>query len=773
MRSTRTKAGLGLVSVLLALVLCHLSLAHQAGAIAVRAEVVVAGSIPGPGASLPGVLEARFHGASEADSVSNLSFEISIPGTTEVDLAPGVWTLTAEADQFWCRPEILVVEEGKDNESALTLFPTGTVTGQITVAKHERAPEEVHLYFAPPPGSEAPKRPVGVVACPIRDRSLHCQVPAATLDLRFEAEGSMAHFLWDIRVPTRGTVDVGTWRLRRGSAVIGWLTTERGPGEADRARVTLRPRAAAQEHRSKVREQIGQQLLTARANQRGFFQIHGVGPGEYVLEASKAPFAPVRTTVRVLAHQVTEISDPPLVLRPPQPLEVRIEPPETPTGEPWRLEVEQVDQASARIALLSSDSVPATGVWRHRGVAPGRYRLTVQGRGSERWSTEDVVVEDEAATVVVQMPVVEVRGRVYLGEDPLAATLWFGRKRGPVAIALESDSEGLFGGYLPRPGPWEVDVVAEDPPIERAFQDVEVKPLSLEPGAEIELRLPATLLEGVVVDELGRTIEGAVVTGQSQDEIVPAIRTKSDEKGEFAIHGLPAGLATAVAEDTWNGVDYYSDVVEVELDDPEGSEWVRLVLKAVVKLRGRVVTGDRGVPGARVLAEPFGLDGFPLFPRPTDAGGWFEVGVPASTQQVFLGVAAAGFAYRMVGARLPLQEPLLVPMSQDKGTLVVELPAAVDQGRWSSPRVFVLHQGALGHLGYLLAWAQFNGIRQDDPLRLVIPNMEPGQYTFCWHHPHSRFALVSGGSQDFPCAGGFLSPDAELVVTLPDTADEN
>lgn len=56
----------------------------------------------------------------------------------------------------------------------------------------------------------------------------------------------------------------------------------------------------------------------------------------------------------------------------------------------------------------------------------------------------------------------EILGRVTLGDDPLAATLWFGGRSGVRRIRFDSDEKGRFDGWLPEEGTWPVDLVSEE-----------------------------------------------------------------------------------------------------------------------------------------------------------------------------------------------------------------------------------------------------------------------------------------------------------------------
>ena len=61
---------------------------------------------------------------------------------------------------------------------------------------------------------------------------------------------------------------------------------------------------------------------------------------------------------------------------------------------------------------------------------------------------------------------------------------------------MNADEEGRFHGVLPRPGKWNVSVVAEDLDLERELRKIEVEPSKITEVADLEIRIPATDLQG-------------------------------------------------------------------------------------------------------------------------------------------------------------------------------------------------------------------------------------------------------------------------------------
>ena len=90
----------------------------------------------------------------------------------------------------------------------------------------------------------------------------------------------------------------------------------------------------------------------------------------------------------------------------------------------------------------------------------------------------------------IRLPLVEVRGRVTLGDEPIAATFWFGGAYGERRIRFEPDAEGRFEGLLPEEGLWPVHLVSGAESLRLPLKPVEVKVSQGKSFAEVEIRVP-------------------------------------------------------------------------------------------------------------------------------------------------------------------------------------------------------------------------------------------------------------------------------------------
>ncbi len=698
-------------------------------------------------------------GSGEAENALGHSLELDLAEEHVLNLEPGLWHMRLEADGLWAEPILLDVRNDGESTAAFELWPASTVKGSLAIPRGHDAPEALAASIATQEelGSSG-FSPVSSVECPVDQGTWSCLLPARTLDLRLAAAGFVARYVWGVKPPAGGVLDLGEIELEPGASVMGWVLAETGSPVED-ARVELRPRARRPINPA-VEARIGAMRLSGATDERGFFQIGPLPPGEYAVEAKSPPFAPARSFVRV-AEPAEQIVDPPLVLRLPQPVEIYVEPQLTPASAPWVIEVARLDDDSQTIAVFEDGVVSMGGWWRHDGVPPGRYRVSLGPESRQWWFSEEIEIEQASSPIYVEMPVVEVRGTVSLGDEPVEGELLFG------AVALASDAEGRFEGFLPRPGSWRIKVSGSRPEVERSVEGIRVEPRPGKSYAELEIVLPDTRLEGKVVDRRRLPVEGAMVTAQSLDEIVPAVRVRTDPEGEFEVRALPEGLATVIAEADDGNERWYSPELEVNLEDGEAAK-VQLVLRKEMRLRGRIVDGGRGVPGARIKAEASHIRGLPLFVEHSDAEGRFEVRLPGDTRDLTLSVGAAGFGFRLLRVQADPDQPLVVPLSPAAGTLVVETPE-LEHGAWDAPRIFILHQGAVESLGYLAAWARFQQEPRTEPGRLVIPSMAPGEYSACLIDYKHRF--LAGNEGAGTCVHGFLADYGELSLTLPAAAE--
>lgn len=215
-------------------------------------------------------------------------------------------------------------------------------------------------------------------------------------------------------------------------------------------------------------------------------------------------------------------------------------------------------------------------------------------------------------------------------------------------VSLTTDAEGRFSGYV-RAGRIEMRIMQL--PQEYASSTLEregYKPVPLAGGAEhtfpdIVLE-PAVLVEGLVVDEMGRPVPGVQV--RTSEDAMGTLRSRimTDAEGKFVLHGLGIEDVIALRARSERAVTDGGIVVNVA----EERKPVRLVLseKAACRLKGRV-TDNHGRPVAGTAVRlvwhyrgvgrhaNFGYGAWLALAK-TDAEGRFHSGVlwPGDTYRV-------------------------------------------------------------------------------------------------------------------------------------------
>ena len=676
------------------------------------------------------------------------------PGEKTFELQEGIpWRLEARADGYWSKERILVPRG--ETRVSLHLVPAGKIRARIEVPASERLPHDLLLRFSLAPGGKDREKIPGetTVSCPVREAIWSCEVPAAQLDLRIKGEGGIPVYLWGVTVEAARTRDLGSLQLRRGASVAGWVQLETGDPPPQAVSVVLRPESVAVPGSRSEYDRLRSLALKTRSNKRGFFQFEGVRPGSYVVTASKEGFAPARRGSIVVREGLQAELLEPLQLARPLRLDVRLEPALDLFGRPWRLRLSQPDLPGELNDATWNGTASPEGLWHIAGLASGSYRLHVLGDSDTRWAARDIRLEPGRTSVQIEIPLVHVKGSVTLGNDPLSATLWFGGRSGSRRIRFDSDDRGRFEGFLPEEGTWPVDLASDEHDLRQVLEPVEVKVPKGKSYASAELRIPDTRLAGEVVDETGRKVPQAFVSVYTKG----TTQVYANENGKFELRGLKPGPTAIEAEDSSRTTGPVEVVVEEDRETPR----VRLVLREMIAIQGRVFSSLGPAPGAQ-------LTGFPAveqvgyssgFDVVTGPDGGFTLKLPASTQRINLLVFATRFAIRMLTVAVERNHPLEIAVEPNGGTLVLELPE--DQ---KTPPLLA-HAGTFTFPLFLQRWAALQGVPQA-PGRLVLPNVEPGAYSLC---VRASAELRQGKEPpaDGRCVGGVLPPSGELVLHEP------
>lgn len=713
-------------------------------------------------ADLPAHAVATWYGPGKLDAVK-VSLSRKEPGRME--LRPGRWVLRAEANGYWGSEVQLELKDAA--AVSLDLWPAGLLEGGFLLEGNLPPPSELMVFLRPAPGESSKQAPPpSKVVCTVEKENWKCPVPAGVLDLRVQAPGYIPRYLWGMKVAAGQTVRPGRMDLRQGSAVQGWVVTVDGAPFGENLWVTLRPRGGTV-HDPTERERMESLTFRALVNSRGFFQMEGVPPGAYLLEARHEKYAPAVVSVRVIQGEVTEIANPPLLLDHPKVVEVFVDPPLGPYDRPWAVALQRFDRDTSYITPFAQDVMSADGSWRKPAVPSGYYFLRIGPNSGETWWTEEVQVEDNPAPIHVRLRVVKVKGTVLLGGEPLAATVNFGGKYGAVRVEARADEKGRFETLLPRAGEWQVHVASDEPGVEREIPKVLVEPKPGTDEAVVDLDLPKTLLRGkVIVAATGAPVPGSIVTavsmGRGQESPVQVL---ADEEGRFELHGLLPGKT--LIEASGRNEDLYAHAVEVDVRPEKESQPIVLRAERRLKVTGTVVSTAGPVPGARVTTSPVGVPTIWASSNTADSQGGFRIFLPPATRELRVTVSAPGFALRTLRLPVPESREIVLGLEQAAGTLVVEMDRPLDYVDPNAPSVVLLHGGAFAGLGHLLRWAASAGVqRQGEGGKWVVPAMEPGAYQACWIFPAEQPGLDFGITPPSRCVSGYLAANGELNLDL-------
>ena len=511
-----------------------------------------------------------------------------------------------------------------------------------------------------------------------------------------------------------------------------------------------------------VLDQLEKASFEARPDEKGFFQIAGVPPGQYELTAEQPGYAPARRRpIEVRPDLEAQVIDR-LTLARPVTFEVALDPPVEPYGHPWRIVLARKAEASDPPSDSYSGNASEEGIWRSPAIAPGSYEIRVLGDQKAVWHVELVDVQPGRSSMQIELPVLRIKGTVTLGKEPLAATLWLSQKPGQ-RLVFDSDDRGRFSGVLPGEGVWRPQIAADTLRLRLQLDPVEIKLAKGKTVAEVEIHVPDTHLAGQVVDEDGRPVTGARVS-------VTRVGTKgvdqfeTDDKGEFSVRGLRAGPVLVDAMERDRRTPYTMATVPEEGDSP----WLRLVLRRLRSFEGRIVSANGGVPGAMVQAwSPFVAQGSAstsnIDQAVSDAEGRFRVELPGDAALLNLLVLPPGFALRLLTLAWTSGQAIEIPVEPQGGTLVLELSA-------EGPAPLLVHGGTFTLPQMLSAWARMQGARSPDPRRLVVPNVEAGAYSLC-RGAGVVSRLRNGGEPPAAhCSTGVLAPNGDLLLKTPDGA---
>jgi hypothetical protein len=676
---------------------------------------------------------------------------------SELELTPGSWILRSEeGDRFWVEPTAVVL--GSESQRLLLepVLPKRRLAGSISLPA-EGAPESglrVRFRLAQSPALDFN----GESACLLAASAWSCEVPAAVLDLRFEIRGHVPIHRWSADL--RPGQDPGGLRLafERGAALAGWV--EGSFDEGARLDATVIPladgslaAAAPPAARTATVRPVG------RAG--GYFAFGPLAPGSFEVQIAVAGQTAARLRPVIVDEERAEIVRVPVRLDRGAGLDVRVSPPTTGAGGPWKLRLLFLDPAQ--------ELVEEVGVWELRGelrisgLVAGEYRVTLFDERGDRFGDRAVTLAAAVEPLSFELAVgVSISGRVRLGEEPLAETALHFRREGK-EIRLRTDGAGLFSGAVPEAGAWRVKVRSRSPNVDRTLK-VEI---DAPPGgkAEVDLLLPDRRISGRVVGVDGRPARAGVyyfLEGDTGGEIGAAA---ANTRGEFEHRGLDEGRYVVWAE---TGETEASDQVTVDLSGGTSHREIELRLKSKRRLMGLVMAGGGPVAGARLelvsLVGPFHSEVHSAVSGPD---GRFEVSVAAGQFPLVVTAEAGGWPLAVARAESAESE-LTVVIPGEAGELVVRDLAPVLPGAQGDPYsgLLLVRDGLPIALWQHAALGALRLAATPDGALAGRLRLAPGPVVVCGGTVPELSAVLAGADSTARCSQGTVPAFGQLVLEI-------
>jgi len=649
------------------------------------------------------VMEPVQASARRVDGGVTVPIRLSADAPTRVELPPGLWELAIDSPRFWSAPVYLPASAA---EATVKLWPRATVTGHVS----PRSPASATLVvrFAARNAKGEVAEPSGTIDCAFRDRAWSCALPASELDLQFGLTGYATEFRWGVKVPAGSVTDAGTLDFAPGSALSGTVEVQKHVrADLTAAEVSLSP--ANVEGGAALRE------LTAKPNSRGFFQVRGLAPGQYVVRARAKGLVTQPRPVEIIAGTNAALKAP-LILAAPVTLSVSITPPVSPAGQRWQVQLATGIPGSDRGDVLDRSLASPQGTWRARALTPGEYFLQIEQQDGSVWRWERVVVGDEDLQLDLLATAEKVSGAVFLGDRPLQAAVQFGDDHGQT---LHADEKGEFSGVIPLLTAGDevpILVSAETPDVRRT---VRMKgTVKADGGLRFDIHLPATTIVGQTVNTDGSPEPFAGLTVRSDsDQVVQQLT--SHEDGSFQIYGFEPGTYRLQADNFRKR----SSVVTVEAAETSDPVPVQVVLTSDEEVRGEIAMGAARVAGASVYALPVNTTTAYVPHATSDAAGRFVILLPPGTETYDMVVVPRGFSVTCARIRREPGKIVHVEVTQAPGTLTADIPEG------GIP--LLVHDGAELSLPWMAIRSGGTTEPSDKRQRLTVANLEAGTYAVC------------------------------------------
>jgi hypothetical protein len=688
------------------------------------------------------------------------------PNGVLLDLKEGVWQIHASVSGYWSPATEVAVPSPAPASVRLTLWPAGSLRGEILTSGGEALPDavEVRLSATPAPAAGvAVHQARGLIHAELRchiDRGTwSCVAPSGIFDVRLEVAGYAPRYEWAVKLKPEDSTYLGQTVLRREASVFGRAVRKDGSDPPGPCRAILQPDMTR--HGGPPDPESAppdEKRFSVPLSPRGYFQIVGLQPGRHLLSVN-CPAASGFRELRIQPQAETRI-DPPLPLEE-LTFDVSVIPNADPIGQPWRLTIDETAPLFRRIAhrvAISTD-----GRWTRHGLTAGNYHAVISSADGTSWMDRYFNLGAGSGPLLLRLGSLKVGGRVRLNMQPVRAQLRFFNDAGGKTATLTSDEDGRFQGLLPvsangKGTSWTVEAHVAQPPVTRRLLNVQV-PVAGGAGLTwLDLDFPTVAVRGSVVSQDGQPQAGAQVT--FEDSSGARTTTATDDAGNFQISELQPGKYTATAGSP-EGV---SERMPLEVSEGRESE-LKLVLTPSERATFYVVSSQGPVADAAV--QVWIRPGVPREFVHTDPDGRFEVKVPPGTTEVGLTVGAPGYALKLL--RLPISndddappDTRTITLDQSGGKLVLNFHASGRTLDAFSP-LYLVHNGAIQDARTLVGWGtDQTGTTGDGPA--VVEAIEPGNYALCRVDPAQVGILWSGPLPTDRCRTGSLEEGDTLTL---------
>ncbi len=643
------------------------------------------------------------------------------------------------------------------NVLAVGVYPAVAIRGQVAVPRAVELPDRVVVSGRVRPGRERvpgdPEFEFAATAKLDEDGKITFKAPNGTLDLRIAAEDLAPAYRWNVR-PIEGTINLGRLLMVSGASLFGYVVAAETGLPVPGVIVTAIP--AGIEHAPITDQEASRHTrsLSARSQERGFFQLTALTPGAYRLQAEHPDYLPVEPAEVQVVRDAETILRGDIVMSPPLALRVEIDPPVSPAGHRWKV---ALDSRVTRRQIETAQA-NAAGLAVFERLAPAEVTVRVDAEDVHRaFATDlDLVADHE---LIATLPVVQVLGHITLSDEPVQGTVILGRGDADGWI-VELDEEGRFATWIQElkiESLLFLEVKGEGfgSPAIIAVEDAVVEDGKI----EIEVNLLDLRVSGTVVSRNGTPVADASVRATQANRQVTRVRSKKD--GSFALGPLQAGSYQISA--TQRGIGE-SQQEPAELAEHAPERDVRLVIRPSRWVKGTVV-GPSGEPVVGALVGAWSVDrDYASSDAETDINGRFKLRVAPDSRQVVLTVSPHGYPFW--SACLPSNEDIHVQLPAAGGWLDTFIDDSGDErrSRLGPHTLLVNDRGGLMPIQTSVTWSLQNGGgdavgETGDPV-FRVPSLTPGRWAMVWMATHLKDVIPRA------CTGS-LMPATGWVHVVP------